>query len=122
MKPRRTIINEKITPITRREAIKKCVDEWIRQDGTSEWVDYISKRRSKMADQKYGRIREDKNTFQEDFRIQMSVPAKVSNSINALMAAHQQGALFHHGDSEFRDSEFKWFFKNFPMFRLSEKI
>ena len=75
-----------------------------------------------MADQKFGRMKEDSNTTMEEMRLTGSIPETLSKAMDELMKYHQQGRLFFHGTDEDRKEESNWFFKKFNVFRVAEKI
>ena len=111
-------------PIARREAIEACVRAWIRNNPEEfvKFQGFMKAKRVNMADQKFGRMKEDTNTSMEEMRLTGSIPESLVKAMDELMKYHQQGRLFFHGTDEDRKAESNWFFKKFNVFRVAEKL
>jgi hypothetical protein len=120
----RTLTGQDSKPIARREAIEACVRAWIRNNPEefAKWERFMQNKRVGLADRKFGRVKEDNATFQEEMRLTGSIPKSLMDAMDELMKYHNQGRLFFHGTDEDRKAEGNWFFNKFKIFRVSEKL
>jgi hypothetical protein len=111
-------------PIARREAIEACVRAWIRNNPEefNRFVGFMRAKRVNMADRKFGRMKENIHTTEEEMRLSGSIPDSLTKAMDELMKYHQQGRLFFHGTDEDRKAEAQWFFNKFNVFRAAEKL
>lgn len=120
----RTITGQDSKPIARREAIEACVRAWIRNNPEEfeKWGRFMQNKRVGLADKKFGRMKEDTKTLQEEMRLVGSIPQSLNKAVNELCYFHGQGSLFNHGSDEDKKAEGDWFFKKFSIFRVAEKL
>lgn len=120
----RTLTGQDSKPIARREAIEATVRAWIRNNPEEfeKFLRFMQNKRVGLADRKFGRMKEDTGTMQEEMRLVGSIPNSLSDAIDDLCMFHQQGRLFNHGTKEDKKAESEWFFKKFNVFMVAEKL
>jgi hypothetical protein len=110
------------TTITRKEFIEECVKGYIRQN-PREWELFkvqMNERRSRLFDHKFGQFKTKVNgrekVDEDNFRLTLSLPAKLMNALRVVIQAGDNEPLFE------PKGEMTWFKRRFPEFMLTTKI
>jgi hypothetical protein len=110
-------IKEKSQPITRAEAIDKCIQTYIlnNPDEFAKLKRLIAQRRASMMNSKLGIVRDDKQADKNSsMRLAFCIPDKLYGAITTILG---------HGNEPFLETheERVWFAKNYPNFLTPEK-